>query len=287
MQHAVRRPLLAAATLTTAGALALTPITITPPDLHPAGLAPVRIATEAVQLTDAWSDLFADTATSVGNLVALGLGLDSNYPLPSPTFPLAPVASQLVLNQLIYVAKLFNGQAGEIPVWIGAHLTEVGKLAQLFVSAVPGVVLQQLQIPFYAAAQTLQYIANSGNPLYALFQAPAVFLNLALNNQFGLLGFTGPVGISLIFRNLLATALYTTPPAIVLPFKKAASTRKATATNTVTTTAPSGTASSARSKPKAPSSASSSKRKPASSAASATSDSKANSNAGRGHSKRG
>lgn len=280
MHHVVRRPLLAAATLTTATALALTPVTVTPPDLH-AAISPIRVSTQAVQLTDAWSDLFSDTVTSVVTLGAMALGTDSNYPLPSPNFPLAPVATQLVFNQLIYVAKLFNGQAGEIPAWIGAHLTEVGKVAQLFVAAVPGVVLQQIQVPFYAAQQAINSIGSSGNLLTGLVEAPAVFLNIALNNQFGLLGLTGPIGISLIFRNLLTTALYTTPPTIVLPFKKAAaSTPRAAAAATKKPVAPSGTANSARSKPKAPSSAASSKRKPAASTT-------PNSSGGRGHAKRG
>ncbi|WP_179475092.1 hypothetical protein [Mycolicibacterium vinylchloridicum] len=282
MHHVVRRPLLAAATLTTATALALTPVTVTPPELHPA-ISPIRVSTQAVQLTDAWSDLFSHTTTSVTNLVVLGLGLDASYPLPSPTIPLAPVATQLLLNPLIYVAKLFNGQAGQIPAWIGAHLTEVGKVAQLFVAAVPGVVLEQIQVPFFAAQQAINSIGSSGNVLTGLLQAPAVFLDVALNNQFGLLGFTGPIGISLIFRNLLANALYTTPPAIVLPFKKASAATlrpKATTTTAPKPVAPSGTANSARLKPKAPSSAAGSKRKPAASATK-------NNSTGRGHGKRG
>jgi hypothetical protein len=276
--HVARRPLLAAATLTTAGALALTPVTITPPELHAAS-SPLRVSTQPIQLTDAWSDLFADTATSVVTLGAMTLGTYPTYPLPTPNFPLAPVATQLVFNQLIYVAKLFTGQAGDIPAWIGAHLTEVGKVAQLFVAAIPGVVLEQIRVPFYAAQQAINSVGSSGNLLTGLVEAPAVFLDIALNNQFGLLGVTGPIGIALIFRNLLTTALYTTPPAIVLPFKKAAAStpRPAAATKKLT---PSGTASSARSKPKAPSSAASSKRKPATSA-------KTNSGAGRGHGKRG
>ena len=258
MEHAARRSALTVAAVTTVGALALSPITATPLD----GPVPVRVSTHAVVLTDAWSDLVSHTATSMIQLVTLGIGANNNYPLPSPTIPLAPVATQLVLNQLIYIADLFTGNAGQIPAWIGAHLTEVGKIAQLAVAAIPGVVFQQLQVPFYAGQQALTSIGASGNPITGLFEAPAVFLDFALNNQFGLLGFTGPIGISLIFRNLLAKALYTQPPTIVLPFKKPAGalTSKPDAAQAVTPRAsatPSGTAYSARSKPKKPSSSSS------------------------------
>ncbi|APE16322.1 hypothetical protein BOH72_14950 [Mycobacterium sp. WY10] len=146
---------------------------------------------------------------------------------------------------------------------------------------------EQLKAPFFAAAQTLEFIANSANPLTALFQAPAVFLNIALNSQYGLLGFTGPIGLSLIFRNLLANAVYTPLPSVVLPFKtasKAAAQPKAAATPTPvkTAAAPSGTASSARSKHTTPSSAPSSKRKPS---ASAKTDTKGT-DTGRGRSNR-
>lgn len=274
MEHAARRSALTVATLTTAGALVLTPVTVTPADEH----APVRISAQTVALTDAWSQLFTDTASSVTGLVTMAIGANNNYPLPSPTFPLAPVVTQLVLNQFAYAGLLLTGQGGQIPAWIGAHLTEVGKIAQLAVSAVPGVAFEQLRTPFSAAAQTLDFIANSGNPLAALVQAPAVFLNLALNSQYGLLGFTGPIGLSLIFRNLLATAVYTPLPTVVLPFKKpaAAVTPKSATTKTVAEKSPSGTASSGRSKPK-PKAANSSRKATAA---------KANSSGG-AHSKRG
>lgn len=283
MENIARRSVLTVAALTTAGALALTPVTVAPLDAH----SPVRISAQTVALTDAWSQLFTDTASSVTGLVTMTIGANNNYPLPSPTFPLAPVVTQLVLNQFAYAGLLLTGQGGQIPGWIGAHLTEVGKIAQLAVSAVPGVAFEQLKAPFFAAAQTLEFIANSANPLTALFQAPAVFLNIALNSQYGLLGFTGPIGLSLIFRNLLANAVYTPLPSVVLPFKtasKAAAQPKAAATPTPvkTAAAPSGTASSARSKHTAPSSAPSSKRKPS---ASAKTDTKG-ADTGRGRSNR-
>ncbi|MCV7217202.1 hypothetical protein H7J51_18175 [Mycobacterium crocinum] len=266
MENIARRSVLTAAALTTAGALALTPVTAAPLNAH----SPIRISTQTVALTDAWSQLFTDTASSVTGLVTMTIGANNNYPLPSPTFPLAPVVTQLVLNQFAYAGLLLTGQGGQIPGWIGAHLTEVGKIAQLAISAVPGVAFEQVRAPFFAAAQTLEFIANSANPLTALFQAPAVFLNIALNSQYGLLGFTGPIGLSLIFRNLLANAVYTPLPSVVLPFKtasKAAAQPKAAATPTPVkpAAAPSGTASSARSKHTAPSSAASSKRRPSAS----------------------
>ena len=284
MEIAARRSL-AAAAMTTAGALVLAPVTVTQAELH----APVPISTHAVALTDAWSQLFVDTGSSVTSLVTMALGANNNYPLPSPTFPLAPVLTQLVLNQFAYAGLLLTGQGGQVPAWIGAHLTEVGKIAQLAVSALPGVALEQLRTPFSAAAHTLEFITTSGNPLAALVQAPAVFLNLALNSPFGLLGFTGPIGLSLIFRNLLATAVYTPLPSVVLPFKTVSTaaaepTAAATPAAASKVIAASGTASSARPKPKAPSSAAGSKRKPSASV-SAKTDTKGAS-AGRGHSGR-
>ena len=56
MEYATRRPMLAAAALTTAGALALTPITVAPLESHAPSISPARISSQAVQLTDAWSD---------------------------------------------------------------------------------------------------------------------------------------------------------------------------------------------------------------------------------------
>lgn len=280
MDYAARRSALTVAALTTASALALTTVTIASHETP----VPLRVSAQTVHLADAWSELFADTGQSVIGLAALALGANPTYPLPSPTIPLAPVATQLVLNQLIYVAQLFTGNAGQIPGEITHHLNEVGQWAQLVIGAAPGVALQQLQVPFTAAKLAIESIGTSGNLLTGLLEAPAVFLNFALNNQFGLLGFTGPIGFSLILRNLLSNAIYTQPPAIVLPFKKASAglTPKSTAAEAITPkpSTPSGTASSARSKPKKPSSASSSNRKPATSA-------KGASGGAQGHGKRG
>ncbi|BBX06356.1 hypothetical protein [Mycolicibacterium aichiense] len=248
MEYAVRRCALAATTLATAGALTLTPVTVAPPQL-----TATHISAPAVQLTNVWSDLAAHTVTNVTQLAELFLGTGNAAPLPSPTLPLAPVATQLVLNQLIYVAQVFTGQGGKIPGEISTHLTEVGTLAGQVFNAVPAIVVQQLLVPLYAAQKTVEYVAGSANPVGALFEAPALFLDLALNSDAGLLGSYGPIGLPLYIRNLLAEAIYTPPPTIVLPFKKpaAASTPKAAATRTPAPKAPSGTASSARSKPKA------------------------------------
>ncbi len=171
-KNIARRSVLTVAALTTAGALALTPVTVAPLDAH----SPTRISDQTVALADAWSQLFTDTASSVTGLVTMTIGANNNYPLPSPTFPLAPVVTQLVLNEFAYAGLLLTGQGGQVPGWIGAHLTEVGKIAQLAVSAVPGVAFEQLKAPFFAAAQTLEFIANSANPLTALFQAPGRLL---------------------------------------------------------------------------------------------------------------
>ncbi|EHB58411.1 hypothetical protein MycrhDRAFT_0847 [Mycolicibacterium rhodesiae JS60] len=283
MDHAARRPMLAAAALTTAGALALAPISIAPSDLHAASTSPLRVSTQAVQLTDAWTDLFADTGASVVQLAAMFLGADGNYPLPTPTIPLAPIATQLVLNQFIYAAQLLSGQGGQIPGEIATHLTAVGNVAGQVVASLPPVISQQLATQFGALAITYDSIVASSNLLIGLLEAPAVFLNLALNSTFGLLGEVGPIGFALTVRNALAEAIYTAPPTIVLPFKKAASTPKSVAATTVKpkVASPSGTAGSARAKPKASSSASSDRK-----ATSAKAGTKSG-GAGQGHSKRG
>ncbi|WP_431233394.1 hypothetical protein ACQ856_01170 [Mycolicibacterium psychrotolerans] len=280
MEHAARRPMIAFATLTTAGALALAPITVAPPEMHALNLSPATVTTQAVQLTDAWSDLAANTVTSVVQLGGLFIGTDATYPLPSPTIPLAPVATQLVLNQLIYVAQLFTGDFAKIPAEIGAHLSGLGSVASILFTALPTVFVQQIQTQFFALQQAIESVAVSTNKLAALVEAPAVFLNIALNSEAGLLGRYGPIGIPLIIRNLLAEAIYTPPPTIVLPFKKPAAATATPKTAAAAADAPkSGTAGSARSKPKAPAT-SSKKASPAKSATSAKSG-------GAGHSKRG
>lgn len=285
MEQATRRPLLAIATLTAAGSLALAPITVTPDALQSASISPLRISTQEVALTDAWSDLFTDTVPSVVALGAMFLGADSNFPLPSPTIPLAPVITQLVLNQFIYAAQLLTGDGGQIPGEISTHLTAVVNIFGSVVGSALPLLGEYLKLPFSAGQAAVDYVATATNPLLALFEAPAVFLNLVLNSQYGLLGQVGPIGFPIIVRNVLATALYTTPPAITLPFKKAAAATSPPASAAARTVAPSGMASSARSKPAAPVSGS----RKASAKADKAPSAKANTNGGvgKGHSNRG
>jgi hypothetical protein len=282
-----RRRVLAVATLATAGALALAPIAVAPPELHAPSIAAARISTQAVQLTDAWSDLLNDTLGSVVQLGGLFIGANSTFPLPNPTIPLAPVATQLVLNQLIYLGQLFTGQGAQIPGEIATPLTNVFNLAKGLVGDLPPAIVQQIQTPFVAAKLAIDSITTSGNLLIGLLEAPAVFLNFALNSQYGLLGVTGPIAVPIIVRNLLAVAVDPPLPAwlsnILQPGKAPSAaalraTPAAAATVTLKVAPPSHTAGSARSASNKPAAASSRK------AASA----KANSNnAGQGHSKRG
>ncbi|MBB3750122.1 hypothetical protein FHT44_002583 [Mycolicibacterium sp. BK634] len=253
MELAVRRPMVTAAALATAGSLALTPVIATPPQLHALDLSPATISTQAVQLTDAWSDLLSNTVSSVVQLGGLFIGLNSTFPLPNPVF-IAPVAAQLVLNPLIYAGQLLTGQGAKIPGEIADHLQNLAVLAQAIVSDVIPAIGLQIRTPFIAFQDTISYIANASNKLVALLQAPALFLDAVLNSQYGLIGPNGPIGVPIIIRNLVASGIAAaTFPPIVLPFKKASG-AKTVAPKAATVTAPSGTASSARSKPKAPSS---------------------------------
>ena len=258
------RSLRTVATLTTVGALALTPIAAAPPELHSAGVAAARVSTQAVQLTDAWSDLLTNTVSNTVQLAGLFLGLNSGSTLPNPTIPLAPVATQLVLNQLIYTVQLFTGNGADIPGEIATHLDKLGNVAQALANDLPGIVLDQLRTPIKAFELTVDSVTTSGNVLLALLEAPAVFLDVALNSQYGLLGLAGPIAVPIIVRNFVATALETPLPTIVLPFKKpAAAVAPKPATSAAAVSDPSDTASSARSKSKSPSAGSKRKSTPA------------------------
>jgi hypothetical protein len=272
MDHAARRPMLAVATLTTAGALALAPITVAPPELHAPSISGARISAQAVQLTDAWSDLATTTVGSVVELAKIFVGAESNIPLPSATIFLAPIATQLVLNQLIYLGQLFSGQGAAIPGEISTHLTAVLNIAGEIGGALPELIIGTLQTPIIALQQALVSINTATNPLIGLLEAPAVFLNYVLNSPFGLIGLDGPIGFPLIVRNALAKAIDPPLPAwlahILQPGKApsaAALTLKPTAARvTLKVAAPSHTAGSARTQsPKKPAPASS-KRKTAS-----------------------
>ncbi|TDO18607.1 hypothetical protein EV580_1794 [Mycobacterium sp. BK086] len=279
MERAARRPMLAAAALTTAGALALSPITVTPPDLHTAGISPLRVSTQEVQLTDAWFDLLNDTLISAYLLGQLAVGANPAYPLPNPMF-IAPILTQLVVvNPLTYAVQLLTGEGAKVPTEIIAHINNLVLVAQAIGKDVPPAIVKEIQNPFFALQQAVESITTASNLLIGLLEAPAVFLNGALNGQYGLIGYNGPIALGFIIRNVVAQQLFTPPPA-VLPFKKAASASALRPKASAITVAPSGTAGSARSKPKAPSSAASSKRKPAASAKTGT-------DTGQGHSKRG
>lgn len=255
------RSIRAVATMTTVGALALAPLTVTPPDVHAPDLSPTHVSAQAVHLADAWSDLFTATGANLTELAKLFVGAESGVPLPNPTIFLAPIATQFVLNQLIYLGQIFSGQGSQIPGEIQTHLTNVGKIAGEVFPALPQILSLWVQTPFLAIQQALNSISAAANPIVGLLEAPAVFLNFALNTTTGLLGAEGPIGFPITVRNVLATAIDPPLPAwlahILQPGKvpgAAASTPKSTAASTVTISvpAPADTASSARSKPKAP-----------------------------------
>ncbi|GAA2774122.1 hypothetical protein [Mycolicibacterium pallens] len=244
MDYAARRKLLAISTVT-AGTLMLSPVVITPHETP----VPIRVASASVQLTDAWSQLVNDTIISTYLLGQLAVGANKTYPLPNPIF-IAPVAAQLVINPLIYAVQLVTGQGAQIPTEIIAHINNVAVVVTAIGKDIPPAVVKQIQTPFIAAKDAIDSITTSGNPLLGLLEAPAVFLNEALNSEYGLLSLKGPIAVGFIIRNVLATALYTAPPAVVLPFKKPAT---ATLTPTVAAkpvtpkfAAPSGVAGSAR-----------------------------------------
>jgi hypothetical protein len=269
--------MLAAAALTTAGALAFSPITVTP-DLHAGGISPLRVSTQEVQLTDAWFDLLNDTLISAYLLGQLAVGANPTYPLPNPIF-VAPILTQLlVVNPLTYAVQVLTGEGAKVPTEIIAHINNLVLVAQAIGKDVPPAIIKEIQAPFQALQLAFESIITAGNPLLGLFEAPAVFLNEALNSQYGLIGYNGPIALGFIIRNVVAQQLFTAPPA-VLPFKKAASKKAAV---TVKQTTPSGTASSARSKPKSPTSASS---KPKTTSGKSTGNKSGG--AGQGHSKRG
>ncbi|MBB3602353.1 hypothetical protein FHT40_001986 [Mycolicibacterium sp. BK556] len=254
MEHA-RRPLRTAAALATAGALAFTPVALAPPELHTPSLSPMHISVQPVQLADAWSDLFAATAANVTEIVKLFVGAENGVPLPNPTIFLAPIATQFALNQLIYLGQLFTGQAGQIPGEISTHLTNVGKVFGEVIPALPQLLSLWIKTPFVAVQQALLSISTATNPLIGLLEAPAVFLNFALNTTTGLLGGEGPIAFPIIVRNVLAKAIDPPLPAwlahILQPAKvpsAAALTPKSAVSAKVS--ASSDTASSARSKPK-------------------------------------
>ncbi len=180
MEHAARRKLLAITTVT-AGTLMLSPVIVTPHQTP----VPIRVASTSVQLTDAWSQLVNDTIISTYLLGQLAVGANKTYPLPNPIF-IAPVAAQLVINPLIYAVQLVTGQGAQIPpTEIIAHINNVAVVVTAIGKDVPPAVVKQIQTPFIAAKDAIDSITTSGNPLLGLLEAPAVFLNEALNSEYG------------------------------------------------------------------------------------------------------
>ncbi|TDO18604.1 hypothetical protein EV580_1791 [Mycobacterium sp. BK086] len=261
MELTANRPMRTVAALTTVGALALTPLAIAPPDLRAPSVVATRISTESVQLTDAWSDLLTNTVENTVQLAGLFLGFDSGAPLPNPGFPLAPIVTQFALNQLVYLGALLTGQGAQIPTAIATHLSNLANLGQGLANDLPGIVIDQLRTPLGALSAAWQTVTNSSNLLIGLLEAPAVFLDVLLNSQYGLIGFNGPIAVPIFIRNRLATAIEIPLPNVVLPFKKASGAAATTVAPRAAVTAPSGTAGSARTKPKASSSASASAKK--------------------------
>lgn len=253
MEPVARRSMLAVASLTTVGSLALAPVTVAPPALPVPTISATRVANHDVQLADAWSELLNNTLQRVDVLVPLFLGQDNAFPLPSPTIPLAPILTQLALNPVIYAVQLITGQGGKIPTEITTHISQVLGATQIVLTQLPPLIGPQIQAPFNAIKLALESIATSSNLLLGLIEAPAVLLDNALNSEYGLLGDKGPVAVSIIVRNLFANALATPLP--VLPFKKASGAAVTTRAPKATTAAavPSGVAGSARTKDKAPS----------------------------------
>ncbi|OYN79845.1 hypothetical protein [Mycolicibacterium sphagni] len=207
MEHAARRPLSTLAALTTASALALTPLAVAPPELHSPSISAAHISDQTVQLTGAWSSLITGTVTAVIDLGSTYIGDDSTYPLPFPTIPFAPIATQLVLNQLIYLGQLLTGKGAEIPGEITNHVDNVVDTVSLISGVLPGIILSQLETPARAVNLAVESISSASNPLIGLLDAPAVFLDEVLNSQYGLFGNNGPIAVPIIIRNLLAKAI--------------------------------------------------------------------------------
>jgi hypothetical protein len=213
----------ATAVAATTAALTLTAIGATPTRLHADHLTAPRLSTVPVVLTDAWSDLFAATPAHATQILTLALGTNSSFPLPPGSLPLAPVITQVVVNQLIYATQLVTGHGGQIPTEIKKHLTDINNLAEEVFGSLPDTLRQQIATPVTAIREAGKSIAASSNLAQGLWEAPAVFLNVALNSTYGVLGIYGPLGFPLIVRNLTTTALHTPAPVVVLPFAAARS----------------------------------------------------------------
>jgi hypothetical protein len=171
--------------------------------------------TASVALTGAWQDLDANVTEDLANLRALLAASAAT-----------PILSQLASNFTTYgqwLAGQDGGSPAEVVKTIGEHIVAVGStltgLALLvplsFVGPfiAPGVMLIQL------VADTAKYPSTPQTVLQAFTDAPAVFLNTALNCcstplfqlAFGLLN-PGPLGYLLQLRSAIAAALQITMP---------------------------------------------------------------------------
>lgn len=189
---------LAAATAT---AIALSPLTI--PAVNQSALQhhSVQLVTiEAIQLTDAWSDLIASSTNSLQALVQF-----SGVGLPAVSNPIAPIAEQVAINLLTYGGQLLSGQGGLIPGEIQSHVGKVGQVVQQLIAAIPTYVQQVIANQSTAVALAVQ--AFTANPLTGLIEAPAVFLNQEIN---GIGGLFTVLQVAVGTRN--ATALALDPP---------------------------------------------------------------------------
>lgn len=176
--------------------------------------------TAPVVLTGAWQDLQANVTADLANLQALLVSSAST-----------PILNQLASNFTTYgqwLAGQDGGSPAKVITTIGDHIvaaaSTVASLALLvplsFVGPfiAPGVMLIQL------IADTAKYPSTPQTVLQAIVDAPAVFLNTALNCcstplfqlAFGLLN-PGPLGYLLQLRSAIAAALHITPPPAPLP----------------------------------------------------------------------
>ena len=158
------------------------------------------VTTEAIQLTDAWSDLIANSTSSLQALVQF-----SGVGLPAVSNPIAPIAEQVAINLLTYGGQLLSGQGGLIPGEIQSHAGKVGQVVQQLITAIPTYVQQVIANQSTAVALAVQ--AFTANPLTGLIEAPAVFLNQEIN---GIGGLFTVLQVTVGTRN--ATALALDPP---------------------------------------------------------------------------
>lgn len=207
MQLSMRSVLATGAAAATATAIAFAP----PP---PAASLPVHVAAP-VALAGAWQDLGANVSEDLANLSALIVANAST-----------PILTQLASNFTTYgqwLAGQDGGSPAKVVKTIGEHLANVGATLSSYLFLVPlsfvgsfiapGVMIVQL------IADTAKYPSTPQTVVQAFIDAPAVFLNTALNCcstqlfnlSFGLLN-PGPLGYLLQVRSAIAAALKIATP---------------------------------------------------------------------------